>query len=68
MNTYTTYDFKGHNPVGSVAVVVARDRGHARRLLSKKLQAQGLALEPEAVFKKLDTENAEAHVLLDGEY
>lgn len=68
MNVYTTRDFVGHNPIGQVAMVVARDRGHAARLLRKKLEESGLTLLEGAVFKKVHTDVAEAHVLHDGQY
>lgn len=69
MNIYTCTEFQGHWPVGTAAVVVAQDRGHARRLLNRELKERGL---PEVTstegIKLVDTAVAKALILLDGEY
>lgn len=69
MNTYMITGFEGLWPVGTAAVVVARDRGHAKRLLNATLASRGLKLvEDTKEFKLLDTSQEGAYVLLDGEY
>jgi hypothetical protein len=69
MNVYYTTGFEGHNPVGTAAMVVARDRGHARRLLDVELKSRGLeGTEPDAKFVKIDVGVTQAIVLNDGEY
>jgi len=69
MNVYTIQGFTGHNPVGTAAMVVARDKGQARRLLDKDLESRGLPkLQPEVSFTKVDTNVAQSVVLHDGEY
>lgn len=69
MNIYTCTGFQGHYPVGTAAVVVAQDRGHARRLLNRELAAQNL---PEITDLKqiqlVDSTVAKATILLNGEY
>jgi len=67
MNIYTC-NFEGHNPIGATAVVVARDRGHARRLLNRKLQEEGLELSGDEDIVKVETDSAQAIVLHNGDY
>ena len=67
MKVFTCTSFGGHYPVGTAAVIVARDRGHARRLLRKALKECGLE-EDNEIFVEVDVETAGAIVLRDGEY
>ena len=68
MNTYTV-SFTGHYPVGACAVVVAKDRGHAKRLLNQLLQQKGLKpVEDSKDVKPLRTDVANATILNDGNY
>ncbi len=50
MGVWTCNDFTGHWPVGTAAVVVAKNRDEAERLLAAELTARGLGgafnLEP----------------------
>lgn len=69
MNVYTIADFEGHTPAGSAAVVIARDKGHARRLLNADLEQRGLPeLGAHETFDKLDLNVARSLVLNDGIY
>lgn len=69
MNVYYCTGFLGHAPVGTSALVVAKDRGHARRLLDKKLKERSLpASTRDDQIVKVDTDEAEAVVLQDGVY
>jgi len=69
MNVYYITGFEGHNPVGTAAVVVANDRGHARRLLDAELKGRGLnPLERDAKFVKIEGAVTQAIVLNDGQY
>lgn len=73
MNVYYIKGFPGHYPVGTAAVVVARDRLHAFDLLNEKLTKEhflpmGLKdINPEQ-FIQLDTNSAHCVVLQDGDY
>lgn len=69
MNVYITTNFTGHWPVGTAAVVIAKDKGHARRQLAPELERRGLEQDMSKIeFEKLDTNEYGAHVLLDGNY
>lgn len=69
MKVFTVTGFEGHWPVGTCAVIVARDRGHARRLLNAKLKTHGLEpVEDTTEFKLLDTSVTHAEILADGNY
>ena len=73
MKIYYSNDFEGHNPVGTAAVIVAQDKGHAHRLLRKELRKnhsldlKGFTDLP-VTFEEVDPTKAKAIVLLDGEY
>ena len=69
MNIYTSTDFKGHWPVGVAAVVIAKDKRQAVRLLKASLKEVGL--EQEIFAKNLDLISADdpkAILLCDGTY
>ena len=72
MRIYFTTDFEGHYPVGTSAVIVAQDKGHARRLLEKELKKCGLKLrgfcDMKVTYEEIDLTISKAIVLQDGEY
>ena len=72
MKIYCTTDFEGHWPVGTSAVIVAKDKGHAHRLLEKELKKHGLELEGfcgcKVTFDEVDPTVAKAIVLQEGDY
>ena len=69
MKIYTNTSFKGHYPVGTAAVVVAKDKKEAARLLSIELSkiglVQGVASED---MEKVTTTKPAVMVLNDGDY
>lgn len=69
MRVYTANEFKGFFPVGTAAVVVAKDMTHAAELLNAELKRIGL---PESVkptdFSEVSKTHACAYVLQDGNY
>jgi hypothetical protein len=69
-NIYTCNDFRGAYPVGTAAVVVARDKATARKLLTAELVKRGLLQPSEGGFTLnivLDDEDA-VIILNDGNY
>ena len=72
MRAYTTTSFVGHYPVGTSAVVVARDRRHAKQLLLAALDRAGLPQsqkqQDDIEFKELNVGMAQAVILQDGNY
>lgn len=77
MKVYTYTEACGIYPVGFAAVIVARNRGHAKRLLLKIIEGHPelAASNPNAQavlklkdFKEVDVEQASVDVLVDGEY
>ena len=76
MRAYVCTSFKGHFPVGTAAVMVANDRGHALRLLAKKLEGAGLEvvryddkpLTLDDIEGPLNLAAPGARILLDGNY
>jgi hypothetical protein len=71
MKIYTV-EFTGYWPVGACAIVVAKDRGHAKRLLEADLAERGLTQTEEPLkvedFKLVDTSTAHVEILNDGDY
>lgn len=65
-------DFRGHYPVGTAALVYARDREHCKRVLRAELRSQRLGaddpddwtIEPVTPVPSLPA----ARVLLNGDY
>ena len=53
MKVYTCNNFQGFYPVGSAAVVVARDVYHARQQLLHALKDHGLE-QPERYLKEME--------------
>lgn len=69
MPVFTCKNFKGHNPVGVGAVVVAVNRAEAAYLLSIELASRGIdqVVDP-AQMIWVDTFTKHVTVLTDGEY
>lgn len=70
LNVYTCVDFIGFYPVGSAAVVVAKDEDEAEKALKKALKERGLDNDTEnltMVYLPL-TKKARAVILVDGDY
>jgi len=71
LKIYVNREFVGHWPVGTSAVIAARDRGHAKRLLLAtlpiELAQKNRDLELDT-FEQFDSEIAKAVVLQDGDY
>ncbi len=71
MRVYTTNKFHGAY-LGGNAVVVAKDKGHAKRLLMKAIGADPVIAPPDDdhdfEFQEVDTEVAEAKILFNGDY
>lgn len=69
MNVYTITGFHGHWPVGTAAVVVARDRDQAVLLLNDRLETLGLKQDAGKANIELVSLDAPAVlVLCDGDY
>ena len=74
MKKYRAYmhtSFKGVCPVGTAAIVVARDRRHAKKLLEVELERLGLEQDDPidmADFELVKADVPRAEVLLDGSY
>lgn len=68
LEVFVSDDFKGHWPVGTSAVIVARDEDQARELLQAELIAHGLGGHDAFTVRKIQTERPQAFVLQDGEY
>lgn len=69
MPIYTNTTFKGHYPVGTSAVIVARDRKEAVRLLERRLEKMLLkqTVSPDDL-KLVSASRSQVIVLQDGEY
>lgn len=62
-------EFEGYWPVGAYAIVVAKDRGQAKRLLNPELAKRKLPLvEDIDDFKPINTDVAHAEIISDGNY
>ena len=69
MNIYYSNDFRGHWPVGTSAVIVARDLNEAYVLMAKELLSRGLGKDKhDFIVKELRTAEAGVIVLQDGDY
>ena len=69
VNVYTCNEFKGHWPVGAAAVVVAKDKPQAVRLLKAELKRSGL--EQDISAKKLNLVSTAVPTVImlhDGDY
>lgn len=69
MNVYTSKGFEGHYPVGTAAVVVAKNAEIAAAILQDALRREGLdqSINSEDM-KELETENSLVVILNDGNY
>ena len=68
MSVFYTNNFCGHWPVGTAAVIVARDLDEAYVLMSKQLCEMGLAQNKDFSIKELATDRTHVVVLQDGDY
>lgn len=70
MKVYTCDSFVGFWPVGTAAVVIAKDETEAAKILSEELEKIGLKQRPGRVleFKHVKTNVAQAIILRDGDY
>lgn len=68
MKVFYTNDFRGHYPVGTAAVVVARNLDEAYVLMNNQLCAMGLAENNDYTLKELVTDSTHVVVLCDGNY
>lgn len=69
-NKIYTASFTGHYPVGTAAVIVARDIEHARELLAKQMEAHELKPSDayEATITRLAIHKPKCTILCDGNY
>jgi hypothetical protein len=66
---FTFTNFTGHYPVGTAAVVVAKNLTEAKMLMNEQLSDNGLpALDEDVKILKVDLDVYHAEILLDGEY
>lgn len=69
MKVFTCKGFRGHNPVGTAAVVVAQSAEEAALLLTGHLHAIGLPQTIEASrMEEVKTDSLHVRVLCDGDY
>jgi len=72
MKVFTFTNFKGHYPVGTAAVVVAKNLHDAAGLLNVELSEAGLPLvdpcDKDVNITQVDTTTQNVDVLLDGNY
>lgn len=67
LRVWTSTDFDGHYPVGTSAVVVARDEHEAGELLQAALRERGLT-STDFTLEPLAFDEPRARVLQDGDY
>mgnify|MGYP003639638745 CR=1 FL=1 len=68
MSVFYTNNFCGHWPVGTAAVIVARNLDEAYVLMSKQLREMGLAQNDGFSINELPTDRTHVVVLQDGDY
>lgn len=70
MKVFTCTSFTGHWPVGTAAVIVAKDKEEARAALAVELMERGLKVDDAATWeiKRLKTTVPSVTILRDGEY
>lgn len=69
MRVFYTNDFRGHWPVGTSAVIVARNIDEAYTLMTSQLIAMGLGADnSDFTIKELPTDSTQVVVLQDGDY
>lgn len=70
MRVFYSNNFRGHYPVGTSAVIVARDKDEAHVLLTSKLIGMGLPPRPDdnITIHEVPTDCTSVTVLQDGDY
>ena len=68
MRVFYSNDFRGHWPVGTSAVIVARDLDEAHVLLTNKLIGIGLGTNQNFTVQELKTDSTNVVILQDGDY
>lgn len=68
LRVFYSNDFRGFYPVGTSAVIVARDLDEAYVLLTNKLVGMGLGVGNDFTVKELPTDSMHVVVLQDGNY
>ena len=69
MKGYTCTTFKGHFPVGTAAVVIAKGRRIARTRLSRALKVQGLpGLSGKDRLEEIRFDSPGVYILADGDF
>lgn len=68
MRVFYSNDFRGFWPVGTAAVIVARDLDEAHVLLTEKLIGMGLGADQNFTVAELKTDSTHVVVLNDGNY
>jgi len=68
MRVFYSNDFQGYWPVGTSAVIVARDKDEAYVLLLNKLIGLGLGRDKDFTVQELATDHTQVIVLQDGNY
>lgn len=69
MRVWACISFKGHWPVGTAAVVVAKNKRQAQRVLEKKLTEVHLSQKvPLGDIFEVDLDSPHALILRDGNY
>lgn len=65
LKVFTSNDFKGHYPVGTSAIIVAKDETRARELLE---EARPLAKGDTYTMDEVDVNVESCNVLQNGDY
>jgi len=68
LRVWTCDDFRGFYPVGSAAVVVAKDEETARTKLREALEDHGLGEQGDLPLTEVLTDVPGAIILVDGDY
>lgn len=69
MKVWISSDFEGHYPVGTAAVIVAKNEKEAKRLLIEAAAPGGLVLNAEDFdVEEVDLTKPGATILCDGNY
>lgn len=67
MKIFISDDFDGHWPVGTAAVVVAKNKISARKVLNKELVDCGLK-RSEFTLSEVNSKKEQAVIINDGQY
>lgn len=68
MQVFYTNDFRGFYPVGTAAVVVARNLDEAYVLMTNQLVGMGLGADNAFTLHELATDSTRVVVLCNGDY